>query len=437
MALCLIVEDSPGQAAILHDLLQVEGHQVRTARTGAAALDLARRDRPEVVLLDLGLPDADGIDLIPRLLGVSPYSRVIVISGRDSVKSAVAALRAGARHYLVKPWEDEELLLVIGREGKLADLFEKEQRVDPTGAFWGTHPSIRQVRVKLEKLARAPLTPVLIEGETGTGKEVFARELHSLTAVSGLFVALNCAAIPSELLESELFGHERGAFTGAEARRRGLAELARDGTLFLDEIGEMAPPLQTKLLRFLEDHRFRRVGGEEEVASPCRVVAATHRDLEKLQADGVFRSDLFFRLAVVRLGLVPLRERRDDILPLAYFLLERLSRSLGKAPRQLSVHAERALAAHAWPGNIRELRNRLERALVLGEGSQIEPEDLDLRLGDADGAEATGVAGEARRLQEALDLEGWNVSLASRRLGVPRHWLRYRMQKYGLTKPVG
>jgi len=453
MATCLVVEDAPGQAANLVRTLQLEGHEVAQAGTLAQALASCRELQPDVVLLDLGLPDGDGLDAIPELIRLHPLTRVVVLTGRDSVKTAVAALRAGARHYLVKPWDNEELLLVVEREARSVAATATLRRERSGEVFWSLHPHIVRLQGALEKLSQAAFTTVLLEGETGSGKEIVARELHRLTAAGGEFVAVNCAAVPTELLESELFGHERGSFTGAEYRRKGLVELATDGTLFLDEVAEMAPQLQTKLLRFLEDHRFRRVGGEEERVVRCRVVAATHRNLREFVEDGRFRSDLYFRLAVVQLSVPPLRERRDDILPLSHFLLNQLARQLGKPPRQFSSATERVLVEHSWPGNVRELRNRLERALVLSEGMLIEPEDLDLPSRGGRGMHAGGVretrggpaaAGKARPLSEAQQAEaeriarawraeGYSIARTARRLGVPRHWLKYRLTKYAIA----
>jgi DNA-binding NtrC family response regulator len=383
--------------------------------------------------------------MIPDLLRASPLSRIVVTTGLDSARAAVAALQAGARHYLVKPFEIEELLLVVERQVRAVAFAENRKREERGDVFWGDLPEMGMLRSRLVKLAEAPLTPVLIEAETGAGKEVVARELHRLTKPQGPFVPLNCAAVPAELLESELFGHERGAFTGAVARQRGVVELAADGTLFLDEVAEMAPALQAKLLRFLEDRSFRRVGGQEQLTSRCRVVAATHRDLAGLRAEGRFRDDLFYRLAVVRLGVPPLRARGDDVIRLAYFLLDRLAGSLGRRPPQLSPQAEALILDHRWPGNVRELRNRLERALVLGERAQIEPADLDLpvvcavcRARDCrcrPESTAAVEAEEAARLSTILCDEGWNLARAARRLGVERHWLKYRIRKYGLTRP--
>ncbi|MEW6365618.1 MAG: sigma-54 dependent transcriptional regulator [Acidobacteriota bacterium] len=436
MALCLVVEDDPDESRVLAGALRAGGHQVLCARDGRSASEICHLHRPELVLLDLGLPDIDGMSLIPTLIRLSPFSRVVVLTGLDSVRASVAALRAGARHYLVKPWDLEELLLIVERESRSVDSNEVCARERVGSVFWGTHPAMTRLRRQLEKLSGAPTTPVFIEGETGSGKEVIARELHRLTADAKEFLALNCAAIPGELLESELFGHERGAFTGAEMRRRGLVELARDGTLFLDEVSETPPSLQAKLLRFLQDHRFRRVGGEVELSAPSRVVAATHRDVDALVQEGRFRNDLFYRLAVVRLKVPPLCARRDDLLPLAYFLIQTIARTLGRAPRQLTPSAEQAVLDHDWPGNVRELKNRLERATVLGEGEYIQHEDLDLPGSPPRATQRPAAGKTTEQLSRVLEAERWNISKAARRLGVERHWLRYRLKKMGLSRPV-
>jgi len=281
MPLCLIIEDDPAQGEMVGAVLRTQGYQTILAQNGADGLSSCRLQIPELVLLDLGLPDMNGLDLIPELLKTAPICRVVVLTGQDSVPVAVEALRAGARHYLVKPWDRDELLLVLQRESQSINHMEVAQR-NKAAPFWGTQPNMKRLQAQLLKIAKAPNTSVLFEGETGTGKEILSKELHRLTQAKGPFVALNCAAVPESLLESELFGHERGAFTGAGARHRGLVEIARDGTLLLDEIGEMRPELQAKFLRFLQDHRFRRVGSETELSSSCRIVAASNRDLEKL-----------------------------------------------------------------------------------------------------------------------------------------------------------
>jgi len=432
MGLCLVVEDHAGQRALLAATLRTAGHTVGACSNGLRALGMVRETPPDIILLDLGLPDIEGLELIPQLLTAAPLSRIVVITGQDSVAMAVGALRAGARHYLVKPWDREELLLVVEREARAVHKDQVCARRDGGPVFWGRAPQVEAIRRKLVRIARSPYTPVLITGETGAGKEVVARELHRLAAPPGPFIAVNCAAVPDELLESELFGHERGAFTGAQARRRGLVELADGGTLFLDEVGDMSLSLQAKLLRFLQDHRFFRLGGEVEISTRCRVVAATNRKLETMMETGSFRSDLYYRLAVVTLEIPALRERPEDIVPLAYFVQREIASEIGKDPHQLSPAAERTLTCHSWPGNIRELRNRLERALILGTDVTIQPEDLDL---PAETSQPTQRAlDEPERLRRVLEEEGWIVARAARRLGVPRHWLRYRIKKYELDR---
>jgi two-component system response regulator AtoC len=433
MALVAVVEDHVLQRRTLGRTLRSVGYQTVECGSGAEALETCRSHLPEAVLLDLGLPDSDGLDLLPDLLAVSPLSRIVVLTGHDSVREAVAALRGGARHYLVKPWDRDELLLVLKREIAAVNRTEVTTRRRASSVFWGTHAGMRQIRADVERLASSPATPVLILGETGTGKEVIARELHEHTRPGGQLVALNCAAIPSDLMESELFGHERGAFTGAEARRRGVVELADGGTLLLDEVAEMSLHLQAKLLRFLQDGRFRAVGAETEQRSTCRVVAATHADLESLQGGERFRQDLYYRLSVVTLRVPALRDRSEDLLGLASFLMERICQRLGRRPRPLSAAAERAVMAHPWPGNVRELANRIERALVLGSGPQIEPGDLDLAGRPGSGpASAETVLADAAKLRHLLEQEGGNVSAVARRLALPRHKVKYRVGKLGL-----
>jgi len=437
MSLCLVVEDQDLQRRMIAALLREAGYQVLESGSGATAERLCHDHHPELILLDLGLPDIDGIDLLPKLLAMSPLSRVIVLTGQDSVRLAVASLRAGARHYLVKPWDRDELLVVLEREIKAVNHREIDIREGETSIFWGSNLEMSRIRDDLARLKDAPFTAVLLQGETGTGKEVVARELHRLTHNDGALVALNCAAVPNELMESELFGHERGAFTSAESRRRGLIELADHGTLLLDEIGEMAAHLQPKLLRFLENGNFRRVGAESEMRSRCRVIAATHADLEERQKNGLFRPDLYYRLSVVTITLPPLRERLEDLLPLTNFLLGRISKNIGQGPKALSPRAEKAILRHPWPGNVRELANRLERALVLGPGESIEPRDLDLHETSALPMEIHHeILKNPERLRKLLDQHDWNLSQVARLLGIERHRVKYRVKTLGLSKPA-
>ncbi|NOZ95663.1 MAG: sigma-54-dependent Fis family transcriptional regulator [Acidobacteria bacterium] len=429
MALCLLIEDDPAQRALLKELLVSQTYQVIEAGSGASGLELAQRFKPDAIILDLGLPDGDGSGLIAPVLAADPWTVVIVLTGDDSARTAVDALGAGARHYLVKPVEHDELLLVLKRELALSGTREARARRESGRAFWGANLEMSRLRRVVERLAESPRTSVLISGETGSGKEVIALELHEATGCQGPFVPLNCAAIPDGLLESELFGHESGAFTGAGKRRRGLAELADSGTLFLDEISEMAPRLQAKLLRFLQDGSFRPVGGEMELKSTCRVIAATNLELSVLRDEKPLREDLFFRLAVVTLSVPPLRQRSEDIPALSSFLLDRLASELGRKPARLSARALAALLAHSWPGNVRELRNRLERAMVLCQGTEINPEDLDLKPWNRSCTTAIHALEDPAQLHRLLQAEGGNISAVARRLGVPRHLVRYRARR--------
>lgn len=432
MASVLIVEDDPLQQEVLAATINDAGHEASCARTGSEALRICARIRPEVVLLDLGLPDTSGLDLLPELVTSSPLSRTVVLTGTNEVPIAVEALRRGARHYLVKPYQRNELLLVVDREARAGVDSEVTLRDASASYLKSQDPRMVEIWSSLERLAGSPFTAVLLQGESGTGKEVVARELHRLSNMEGAFVPVNCSAIAEGVQESEVFGHEPGSFTGASARRRGVLELAREGTLFLDEIGEAPGALQAQLLRFLEDGSFRRVGGERELTSRCRVIAATHCDLETMVREGRFRQDLLFRLAVVRIEIPSLREREESILPLAHHLLRRLSQQLGRPARQLSSHAEIALRCHSWPGNVRELRNRLERALVLGAGV-IEAADLDLAAPGTGASQGSREPTEAE-LRQALEAEDWVVTRAANRLGVARHWLRYRIERFGLRR---
>ncbi len=427
MALCLAIEDDLSHRELLKKVLELEGYRVVGASTACQGLALVQQLRPDVVLLDLGLPDGDGETLIGPIQEIDPQASIIVLTGYDSARRAVAAFESGARGYLVKPVDHEELLTVIKRELMASGFREAEARRNVDRFFWGSGLEMKRLRETVQRLARSPRTPVLVLGETGSGKEVVAQELHELGHCQGPFIALNCAAVPEGLLESELFGHEPGAFTGAGKRRRGLAELANMGTLFLDEISEMEPRLQAKLLRFLQDGKFRPVGAERESQSTCRVVAATNLQLDTLRKGERLREDLFFRLAVVMLTVPPLRERREDLASLANFLLRRLTLATGRKDLRLSPRALEAILSHSWPGNVRELQNRLERAVVLSRENIITPQDLDLET--PAGHPPIHPLDDPARLIRLLNEEDGNISAVARRLGVPRHLVRYRAHK--------
>lgn len=434
----LLVDDDLGHRTVLRRFLETQDLRVVEAGNAREALDYALACQPSAVLLDLGLPDRDGLDILEELRRLAPRARTVVLTARDSARDAVRALQAGAVHYLVKPVDLEELLLVVRRELARGRALESPgERLS-----FGVSPAARELEQFLTRASGVPQVPVLIVGETGTGKEILARELHRRSGLEGPFIAINCAAIPGELLESEIFGHEPGAFTGASGRRRGLAELAHGGTLFLDEIGDMPPNLQPKLLRFLDHHSLRRIGGEKEIVVSCRVVAATHVDLEGAVERGTFREDLYYRLAVLRVVIPPLRQRPEDVLFLAHRLLVGICQELGCPVPAVPPATEAFLQAYPWPGNVRQLRAALLRAVVIAGGAPILPEHFQLpwvcchclrqRCTCAD-----RLSDEERLLREAWQRGGYSIAAVARLLNKPRHWVKYRLQKYGLlSQPV-
>ena len=386
----LIVDDEKSFRVIAKEALSREGYAVRTADSGAAGKHAFYEEPADVVILDRNLPDIDGVDLLAELSHEAQERGVdtlfLIATAYADVENAVQALRQGADDYLTKPIQLSELVVKIRKALEARHLRNRVRALrhegrPPTDALLQTQsPAMREVLERAHKVAQSQSTTVLLQGESGTGKEVVARLIHEETPgrCDEALVALNCAAIAEGLLESELFGHERGAFTDAKSGKRGLLELAAGGTLFLDEIGELGPALQTKLLRALETTTFRRVGGTRDLAADVRIIAATNRNLEEEVAAGRFRLDLFHRLDVFHLTLPPLRERREDIPQLARFLLEKIASRLVRPAPQLSPEAERVLAAYDYPGNVRELRNVLERALILETGPQITPASLVL-----------------------------------------------------------
>jgi len=378
----LLVDDDRSFSALAAAALQREGFPVTQARSLHEAREAVSKEAPSLVVLDRRLPDGDGLAFLPELKQLLPGATVVMVTAYGDVSSAVDAMRAGAADYLVKPVELADLVMKAKRtveamrlrdrlEAAEAELQGRHHLIPPRSA------SMRRVLEMLERIAASPRSPVLLLGETGTGKEVLARHLHAQSAGEGApFVHVNCAAVPASTFESELFGHERGAFTDAKGARRGLVEVASGGTLFLDEVGELPLPLQAKLLTFLDSGRFRRLGGVAELSSPARVVAATNRDLQAQIADGSFREDLWFRLSVFKIDVPPLRQRREDVLPLAEGILGDLRAELSRRAATLSELARARLAAYPFPGNVRELRNVLERALVLEPGPELDLEML-------------------------------------------------------------
>jgi DNA-binding NtrC family response regulator len=375
---------------MLRHALEAQGHAVVEARDQPEAEAALQATRPALVLSDLRLPEGDGFGVLRAAKDLEPELPVVVMTAYGSIQDAVAAMKEGALDFLAKPVDPDYLLLIVERalaQRRLAteNLLLKEELAHRRGAphIVGDDPKLKQVSLALHRAATTDTT-VLLEGESGTGKELFARALHALSArADGPFVAINCAAIPETLLETELFGHEKGAFTGAAARKPGKFELAHRGTLFLDEIGDLPLPLQAKILRALEEKRFERVGGTVPLQVDVRVVAATNRNLKAAVAARQYREDLYFRLSVFPICIPPLRERTTDITMLARYFIERFCRDLNKKPLALSPSAEQELKDYAWPGNVRELQNCIERAVILTEGDTIHPRHLNLSFRNA------------------------------------------------------
>jgi DNA-binding NtrC family response regulator len=381
----LIVEDKDSLRTMLRHALEAQGHTVVEARDQREAEAALLTSHPAVVLSDLRLTEGDGFGVLRAAKDFDPQLPVIVMTAFGSIQDAVAAMREGALDFLAKPVDPDHLLLMVERalsQRRLAteNMILREELAQRRGApqIVGDDAKLKQVSVALHRAAATDAT-VLLEGESGTGKELFARALHALSPRNdGPFVAINCAAIPETLLETELFGHEKGAFTGASQRKPGKFELAHRGTLFLDEIGDLPLSLQPKILRALEEKRFERVGGTTPLQVDVRVVAATNRNLKAAVAARQYREDLYFRLSVFPISIPPLRERPDDVPTLARYFIDRFCRDLNKRPLVLSPAAEEDLRSYAWPGNVRELQNCIERAAILTEGDTIHPRHLNL-----------------------------------------------------------
>jgi DNA-binding NtrC family response regulator len=467
----LLVEDEAGIRLALSGLLRRDGCEVECAVSGDDALARLENAEPgfDLVLTDLALGrGASGLDVLRAAVAKHPEVPVVMITAHGSEKIAVEAMKAGACDYVPKPFDNDEIRIVVARaleRTRLARehriLLEQVQRQHSFENLIGSAPAMQRVFEIMRKVAETDLT-VLVRGESGTGKELVAQALHARSPRRARpFVAVNCAAIAHELVESELFGHERGAFTGADARRIGRFETANGGTLLLDEIGDMPPDTQAKVLRVLQERKLERVGGRETIAVDVRVIAATHRNLEAEVRAGRFREDLYYRLRVVEIQLPPLRERREDIPALALRCLDQVTQRLGLAKRQLSDGALAALLRHDWPGNVRELANAIEQAAVLCDGERIEASDLT--LGNAVGSArascaSTGTAlsepetfADAKRLAVerfereyllgALRRTGGNVSRAAESIGMVRQSLQQKIRELGLRNedadPVG
>jgi two-component system, NtrC family, response regulator AtoC len=452
----LIIEDEAILAKNMRTYL--ERHEYEVECVGSAEEGLARLESfaPDAVVLDFNLPGMDGLQALERIRAHSTATQVIMITGHANVEMAVDAMKAGALDFLTKPVALSKLGMLLERatsESRKDSALAYYRRRDEAGAdlstlqgesagMRGVHAVLRQLLQAESQLQDREPPAVLVLGETGTGKELVARALHfNGPRRDKPFVELNCAALPAQLLESELFGHERGAFTDARERKLGLVETAEGGTLFLDEIGDMEQPLQAKLLKLLEERTVRRLGSVREQRVNVRIVAATHRPLDQLVREGRFRADLYFRLRVVQLELPPLRDRGTDVLLLARNFVAHHAARYGRPAPVLSSAAEQALMRHTWPGNVRELRNLLEQAVLLCRGDTLEADDLGLRdesdpAPGASPAARTLPAMEREALMQALERNGWNVSRAARDLGISRDTLRYRIDKHALASSM-
>ncbi|HEX5132072.1 MAG TPA: sigma-54 dependent transcriptional regulator [Candidatus Krumholzibacteria bacterium] len=446
----LIADDEQGVRNSLQRLLEFESYRVILVEDGPSALTAVRDRSVDLVLLDIKMPGMDGLEVLSRIHGDNPQLPVVIISGHGTIQTAVEATRLGAFDFVEKPIDADRLLLVIrnglAQRRLLRENVSLKAAVRQKTRVVGEHPEILRILETIRKVA-ASNARVLIMGENGTGKEMVARALHELSPrAEEPFIEVNCAAIPEELIESELFGHERGAFTGAVGRRVGRFEMADGGTLFLDEVGDMSLNAQAKVLRVLQESVFERVGGTETMRVDVRVVAATNKDLLRASREGGFREDLYYRLNVVPITVPPLRERSSDIPLLVDHFLQETGRELGQAPRKVSRAAMDVLREYAWPGNVRELKNLVERLVILTAGSTIEVSDLpDLASSEKVEGRYFDIqtyiefkdATEKEFFERKLRLFNHNVSKTARRLGMQRSNLYKKLEKYGIPYKSG
>ncbi|MGH7931594.1 MAG: sigma-54-dependent transcriptional regulator [Candidatus Binataceae bacterium] len=457
----LVVEDNDLERQITADTLREEGFAVEEAAVGKRAMELLTLGRFDVVLTDLMMPGMSGEELLTRVKQRYPATQIVVLTAHGTIDSAVQAMKNGAFYYLTKPTDREALVMTVGKAAELGNLQQENQLLRtqmegklPVEGIVGQDPTILEVIKIVRKVAPSSST-VLIQGESGTGKEVIARAIHKLSPRgSRSFVAINCSAIPDNLIENELFGHERGAFTGATERKIGLIESADKSTLFLDEIADLGVGLQAKILRVLQEKEVRRVGGNESFRVDVRLVAATNRNLAEEVAEARFREDLYYRVNVVTITLPPLRDRRPDIPLLANHSLARFSHLAGGRVKEISRETMEVLLDYSWPGNVRQLESAIERALLLCEGDRITPKDLPQevlarktvgkversRAGDRFEIPAEGINFEHLEhdlILQAMERAEWIIAKAAKMLGMSYRTLQYRLDKFGIKKPEG
>jgi DNA-binding NtrC family response regulator len=440
----LIVDDELSVRSSLGEWFKEDGFLVETAEDGQAALRAMDRGPFDIVLLDLKMPGMDGIAVQKRIREIDPGATIIILTAYASVETAVQALKLGAFDYVTKPVDPDDLSNLVRNALRTRELAEENLRLRETVSELTQADPILAVSAGMQHVMEMVRTvaetdsSIVIRGESGTGKELISRAIHAQSRRRYFpLVAVNAGSIPETLLESELFGHEKGAYTGAQYRRKGKIELANGGTLFLDEIGDVTPKTQVDLLRVLETHRFTRLGGNQEITSDFRLVCATHSNLEQLVEEGRFREDLFYRINVFSIQVPPLRERPEDILPLTRFFVDKYAHAMGKPVKTVSAEAEAALLAYRWPGNVRELENAVERAMVIGKGPALELHDLPLtaRNGAADEPQARSLSAlEKEHIGRVLHDCGGNVTQAAKVLGIDRATLYNKVRRYGLRR---
>jgi two-component system response regulator AtoC len=447
----LLVDDDRQLCSFLATRLEVRGYEVTSLCSGQEALEILAEESPDLLLLEYRLADMDGLEVLRQARLLDEELNVVLVTASDAPEVVVQALRLGAIECLKKPFNADELTLVVERALETGQLKRevgmlRSERLNRYGidSIIGRSRDMQQVLAMVRKIARSEASTVFIQGESGTGKELIAKAIHYESSRSDQpFMAINCAAVPETLLESELMGHERGAFTDAKVTKKGLFELADGGTVFLDEIGDMAPAMQAKLLRILEERSFRRVGGTRDIKVDVRIISATNRDLHKAMEEKNFRTDLYYRIGVIPIALPPLRERREDIIPLAEHFIAQFSREFGKQVQGISRMAEKLLLEYDWPGNIRELKNVIERAVILECDETLLVENLPKEMVDRTVGSSVGPLNfrlppegidiedvERELLRQALEMAEGNQSKAARLLNLGIDALRYRMKKF-------